>query len=68
VYGSAYAPGLEPGTLVAAGPGGLAISRDDGRSWTLLSRENYWAVAFAGPTVGWATGANGRISRIDLHE
>jgi photosystem II stability/assembly factor-like uncharacterized protein len=68
VYGSAYVRASRPALLVAVGPKGLAISRDDGRSWTLLSREDYWAVAFAGAGVGWAVGAHGRISRLDLHD
>ena len=68
VYGSAYVPTSQPALLVAVGPKGLATSRDDGRSWALLSRENYWAVAFAGPGVGWAVGAHGKISRLDLRE
>ena len=66
VYGSADVPGAASHALLAAGPGGLAISHDDGRSWTLLSREDYWAVAFAGPRVGWATGAHGRITRLEV--
>ncbi len=68
VYGSAYVPGAPIPTLVAAGPKGLAVSRDDGRSWALLSRQNYWAVAFPGPTVGWAVGSRGRITRIEFPE
>ena len=67
VYGSAYVPGAASRTLVAAGPGGLAVSRDDGRSWTLLSRQNYWAVAFASSHLGWAVGGHGRITRITLN-
>lgn len=65
VYGSAYAPG-KAGTLVAAGPKGLALTTDDGKSWTLLSGESHWAVGFAAGGVGWAVGPGGRITRIDL--
>jgi photosystem II stability/assembly factor-like uncharacterized protein len=65
-YGSASVPGDRTRTLFAAGPKGLAISRDDGRSWALVSPENYWAVAFAGAQLGWAVGARGRVTRIEL--
>lgn len=66
VYGSAWVPGTRPPALVAAGPGGLAVSRDDGATWTALSANAYWAVGFASPRAGWAVGPRGRITRIRL--
>jgi photosystem II stability/assembly factor-like uncharacterized protein len=66
VFGSAYVPRSQPPVLVAAGPGGLALSRDDGASWAALSTDAYWAVAFASPRTGWAVGPRGRITRIRL--
>jgi photosystem II stability/assembly factor-like uncharacterized protein len=66
VFGSAYVPLSRPAVLVAAGPGGLALSRDDGATWTALSPNAYWAVAFASPRAGWAVGPRGRLTRIRL--
>ncbi len=66
IFGSAYAPGSRPPALVAAGPGGLAVSRDDGATWAALSADAYWAVGFASPRAGWAVGPRGRITRIRL--
>lgn len=64
IYGGAYVPGASPPTLVAAGPKGLAYSRDDGRTWTSLDTLSYWAVGFASPDAGWAVGPRGRIVHI----
>jgi hypothetical protein len=66
VYGSAYAPGSVPPVLVAVGPRGAASSRDDGGTWTSLSSQGYWAVAFAGPGRGWMVGPGGRITRVEF--
>jgi photosystem II stability/assembly factor-like uncharacterized protein len=66
VFGSAYVPAARPGALVAAGPGGLAVSRDDGATWAPLSANAYWAVGIASPRAGWAVGPRGRITRIRL--
>jgi len=63
VYGAAYVPRLHT-TVVAAAPGGLDYSTDDGANWTALSTQAYWAVAFASPRAGWAVGPGGRITRI----
>jgi len=66
VFGSAYVPRSAPPALVAAGPGGLALSRDDAATWSALSSNPYWAVGFASPQAGWAVGPGGRITRIRL--
>jgi photosystem II stability/assembly factor-like uncharacterized protein len=66
VFGSAYVLRTRPPALVAAGPGGLALSRDDGATWAGLSTNAYWAVGFASPRAGWAVGPRGRITRIRL--
>jgi photosystem II stability/assembly factor-like uncharacterized protein len=66
VFGSAYVPRTRPATLVAAGPGGLAMSRDDGATWSGLSTDAYWAVGFASARTGWAVGPRGRITKIRL--
>jgi photosystem II stability/assembly factor-like uncharacterized protein len=65
VFGSAYLPAGDPPRLVAVGPGGAAISGDDGRSWTALSAQGYWAVG-AARTVAWMVGPAGRITRVDF--
>ena len=54
-------------SLIAVGPHGAAISRDDGRAWTTLSSQGYWAVGVSGRS-GWMVGPGGRITRLDLSE
>jgi photosystem II stability/assembly factor-like uncharacterized protein len=66
VFGAAFVLGARPATLVAAGPGGLALSRDDGATWAGLSSNAYWAVGFSSPRAGWAVGPHGRITRIRM--
>jgi len=66
VYGSSYAPAVTPPVLVAVGPRGAALSRDDGATWTGLSADGYWAVAFAGSRRAWMVGPGGRITRLEF--
>jgi photosystem II stability/assembly factor-like uncharacterized protein len=66
VFGSAYVPGVRQPALVAAGPGGLALSLDDGRTWEGLSTGAYWAVGFGSAHAGWAVGPRGRITLLYL--
>ncbi|MEM6286959.1 MAG: YCF48-related protein [Bacteroidota bacterium] len=63
-YGAAYVPGS--GALLAVGPGGAALSRDDGRTWTLLDDRTFWGVAAASPEAAWITGPEGRVVRVML--
>jgi len=63
VFGLAVVPGL-PGYAVAAGPGGLASTPDDGAHWTTLGADAYWAVGFASRRAGWAVGPAARIVRV----
>lgn len=67
-YGSAFVPGAPTPTLVAVGPGGLALTADDAATWTPLDTLNHWGVAFAAPDAGWAVGPGGRITRIRLFQ
>ena len=67
VYGAAYVPGVPSPTLVAVGPMGVGYSTDQGTSWTTLSTDNHWSVAFASPRSGWATGTEGRITKLTLY-
>ena len=46
------------------GPTGTDFSIDGGRRWQPLSDEGFHSVAFAGPTLGWAAGDNGRVGRL----
>jgi hypothetical protein len=64
VHGSAFVPGAPAPTLVAVGPGGLAITTDGARTWMPLDTLNHWGVGFAAPDAGWAVGPDGRITRI----
>lgn len=63
VYGAAIVPG-RPGSIVAAGPRGLAYSADDGATWATLDTLAYWSVGFASRRLGWAVGPAGRVTRI----
>jgi photosystem II stability/assembly factor-like uncharacterized protein len=67
VFGSVFLPGSNPPVVVAVGPGGAALSRDDGRTWSALSSQGYWAVGAAGRSA-WMVGPRGRITRLDLSE
>ena len=66
-YGAAYVPGVRAAPLVAVGPGGADMSRDDGRTWARLDTLAYWSIGFASPRAGWAVGPRGRIVRITLY-
>jgi hypothetical protein len=65
VYGGTYVPGARsPAVVVAAGPGGLAWSPDEGATWTPISADAYWGVGFASAHAGWAVGPGGRITKL----
>lgn len=64
VYGAAFTG--DGSVLIAVGPGGAALSTDDGRRWRLIDSAAYWSVGFANANVGWAVGPHGRITRLDL--
>jgi photosystem II stability/assembly factor-like uncharacterized protein len=64
VYGGVFVPGAKTPAVVAVGPGGLAWSRDDGATWTVINNNIYWSVGFASPRAGWAVGARGRITKL----
>jgi photosystem II stability/assembly factor-like uncharacterized protein len=66
VYGAAYATGTKPAALVAVGPGGMSLSRDDGKSWVALDTLAYWSVGFSKGNSGYAVGPKGSITRIYL--
>ena len=67
IYGVAVVPGAVTPTVVAVGPGGADYSFDNGATWRQLDSLEYWSVAFANPSFGWAVGPDGRITRIALN-
>jgi photosystem II stability/assembly factor-like uncharacterized protein len=67
-YGASYVPGPELSALVAVGPDGIAVSPDEGNTWSLVSRENHWSVAMVSRRAGWAVGTRGRITRLSLRQ
>ena len=64
LYGISYVPGSSPLAALAAGPGGLDYSLDNGQTWASLDTLNYWSVAFSQSGVGWASGTDGKIAKI----
>jgi photosystem II stability/assembly factor-like uncharacterized protein len=52
----------EPESLFAVGPGGSAVSRDAGRSWSSVDKTPLNSVAFA-DRAGWAVGPKGTVVR-----
>jgi len=63
-YGGEFVPGVRVPTVVAVGPGGAAWSRDEGTTWTVINRNNYWGIGFASANAGWIVGRGGRITRL----
>jgi photosystem II stability/assembly factor-like uncharacterized protein len=66
VYGAAYVPGASTPTVVAVGPGGASVSRDDGASWMVVDTVAYWSVGAARPDAVWLVGPRGRIVKLSL--
>lgn len=69
-YRSAVAvvPGTRDRVMIATGPAATDISFDRGGTWQALTDEGWHAVSFArdGSPVGWLSGADGRLARIEL--
>lgn len=61
--GLAFVPGAGAETFVAVGGGGTAITRDAGRSWTVVDTVALNAVSFAPGEAGWAVGGRGLVVR-----
>jgi photosystem II stability/assembly factor-like uncharacterized protein len=66
VYGAAYVPGARTPTVVAVGPRGASVSRDDGITWSVVDTASYWSVGAASPDAIWLVGPRGRIVRMSL--
>lgn len=57
---------VDKNTLIAIGSSGSDISRDGGKTWTNLDRENYNAVAAKSANAVWAVGASGLVSKFSI--
>ena len=64
IWGGVFVPGTNRPIIVAVGPDGIAVSRDEAATWMQLDTFNYWSVGFSSPRAGWAVGMNGRITRL----
>ena len=51
-------------TIIAVGTNGSDITRDGGRTWTVLGKENLNAVASKGPRAAWAVGPKGMVVKL----
>ena len=51
-------------TLIAVGTNGSDLSRDGGKTWTALDKENYNAVQAKGFGAVWAVGPSGRVAKL----
>lgn len=57
-----YVPGTH--SLIAVGPQGSDVSDDDGRTWRAIEGPGFDTFSFApGKTVGWGSGARGKLAR-----
>lgn len=64
VFAGVYLPTTN--ALLAAGPGGLAYSPDEGTAWVRFDTLAYWSVGAASPRAAWAVGPGGRITAISF--
>lgn len=55
---------VDENILIAVGSTGSDLSRDGGRTWSNLDKNNYNAVAAAGKNAIWAVGANGLVAKL----
>jgi photosystem II stability/assembly factor-like uncharacterized protein len=51
-------------TIIAVGTNGSDITRDGGKTWTMLGKENLNAVQSKGPQATWAVGPKGMVVRL----
>ncbi len=57
---------IDAKTIVAVGTNGSDISRDGGKTWTMLDKLNYNAVQANGKKAIWAVGPNGFVAMMKL--
>lgn len=60
----AWVPGTAA-SFVAAGPSGMDVSDDNGRTWRPTAAAGFDTVSFAPGRVGWAAGAAGRMAHLE---
>ncbi len=65
LFGVAVVPRAGKETAVAAGLGGLWVTRDNAGTWTSVNAAQYWSVGAAGRTA-WGVGPGGRITRVQF--
>lgn len=65
-YRSAVAHVPETDIWLAAGRGGVDFSLDNGTSWQMIDTVGYYTLQLASPSVGYATGSDGRIAKISI--
>lgn len=66
IYGAAYVPNAPTPTVVAVGPRGASLSRDEGATWTVIDTLSYWSVGAAAPDAIWLVGPTGRIVKMSV--
>jgi len=66
IYGGVAVPLGKVPLLVAVGPKGIDYSSNGGEAWTGASKLDHWGIAFADIHVGWATGPQGRITKLTV--
>jgi photosystem II stability/assembly factor-like uncharacterized protein len=54
---------IDKNTIIAVGASGSDISKDGGKTWKNLDKENYNAVAAKGKNAVWAVGSNGLVAK-----
>lgn len=65
LFGVTMLPAVGNEVAIAAGPGGLFLTRDNGTSWTVLDERSFWSVTSNGRTA-WASGPRGTAVRIEF--
>ena len=65
LFAVTWLTGVGPEAALAAGPGGLFVTRDAGRTWTTLDERPFWSVAAAGRTA-WGAGPRGTAVRVEF--
>jgi hypothetical protein len=64
----AWVPGTKA-SFVAAGPSGVDLSADDGRTWTSAADSGFDTLSFARAGMGgWAAGDQGRLARLIIRD
>ncbi|MCP4457605.1 MAG: hypothetical protein GY816_06205 [Cytophagales bacterium] len=65
-YGSSRVHIGDQNFTFVCGPNGLDYSSDLGQTWTQLDSLNYWAINMHKSGIGWASGKDGVIIKIEL--